>query len=184
MAGVQWEAILKAVKEVADAATDLTFQMTGMNKPLPAMPCGTIQIISGPVCRSQESETFVYDEDEDQLTYHGRNFGVITIRLSVYAQGTSLDTYPRTYLDELVGQLFLPSVLEIFDAAGIVPVDRPAVVDTTDIVGNEVRGRASVDVRFNVGTYAEEDIWHIETVEAEGILNTPEDEMTFSLENV
>lgn len=168
-------AVQTGLKAWADAASGITFVMAGHHAAPPAIPYGTIQILSGPVSGYANGQEHVYDSDDDSIEFRSRNIGIMSVRFQAFSQSQTGTTSARAYLERLVGSIGLISSLDVFNALGLSPHSCPPVTDLSDIADNNVRGRASLDVDFNVGVQATETISYIASIDGEGTITSPGD---------
>lgn len=172
-AGWDISAVQVALRAWAEAQTGITFVAAGAQGSAPAYPYGTFQILSGPVSGNRASLVLDYDEAEDELTYEARNIGVMTVRFQTFSFSQAADASARTYLEQLIGSIPLPSTQDTLGAVGLDPHEAPGVSDLSDVFGKQSRSRAQVDVLFNVGTSVSESVSWIDTVQGTGTTTLP-----------
>jgi hypothetical protein len=180
MATNGWDigAVLGALKTWADARTGLTFVLTGQQAAPPALPYGTIQILSGPVSDFADGQEHVYNSGADEIDYRIRNIGVATFRFQTYSQPQGVTTLAQYYLEQLVGSLNLPSTIEDFAAVGISALSSPPVTDISEAIANETMGRATVDISFNVPTQVVEQVSYVDIVTGTGTVADNSDDIS------
>ncbi len=164
----------QTLKSWADTQSGITFVMANQHHSPPAFPYGTIQVLSGPVSTFADGGEHVYNSGPDNVTYRSRNLGVATIRFQVFSQSQSGSTSARAYLESMSASLGLPSACETLRTGGLAAHSSPPVLDTSELLNNEIMSRASMDVAFNVGTQATETISYVESLEATQTTSLPD----------